>query len=89
VLRPDAAGRIFTFTDVVARAEATGPRRSDETLAAYVRRLGSGRDPGALLHASPADDIADPVGRGPARYRETARQLDDLAGRLVAHLWPG
>jgi protein-tyrosine phosphatase len=88
VLRPDAIGRVFTFKELVRRAQAAGPRRPGDSLDDYIARLGAGRNPADLLGRSRDDDVSDPIGRPVEVYRKTAAQLDDLVSRLVAHLWP-
>lgn len=82
-LRPDAAGRTFTLSELVRRAETVGPRPAREPLAAYLARLSHPGSSGA----SNGDDIPDPVGRDETVYAATAAKLDALVSRLVALLW--
>jgi len=87
VLRPDRYPRIFTLKEIVRRGTDVGPRPADEPLEAWLARVHQGRRPTGQLGESPDDDVADPVGQGPAVYERTARELDDLITRLVDLLW--
>ncbi len=80
--------RAFPLKDLVRRAEARGARATGESLADWLTRLGADRRTDDLLGESDHDDVADPIGRPVEAYEQTAAELDDLLGRLVAHAWP-
>jgi protein-tyrosine phosphatase len=87
VLGPEFS-RVFTLKELVRRGEAAGPRRPGESLAAWLRRLNTGRLPSDLLGASDDDDVADPI-QSPSRvYDRCVAELDDLVTRLVDLAWP-
>ena len=88
VLVPDAFGRTFTLKELVRRAAAVGSRGGGEPLSHWLGRLHSGRRASALLGSDPCDDVADPMGGPPERYRRTADELADLTTRLVALAFP-
>src|SRR5207302_7798915 len=85
-LRPDASGRTFTLSVFVRRALGLGPRQSDESFSAYVRRISETPESGVDGRRKD-DDIADPIGQGMNVYAATAATLLDLVDRLVALLW--
>ena len=85
---PGAFGRTFTLKELVRRGEEAGGRRPDEDLAAWLARVGEGRQPARLLGDAPADDVVDPVGRRFGVFKKVARELDDQLDRLVALAWP-
>ncbi|MEZ5143956.1 MAG: hypothetical protein R2726_15770 [Acidimicrobiales bacterium] len=85
---PSVFGRTFTLKELVRRGTATGPRGADERLASWLARVGDDRLPTALLGDSPADDLADPVGRRFAVFKKLAAELDDLLDALVDLAWP-
>jgi protein-tyrosine phosphatase len=87
VLRPDLYPHVFTLKELVRRGSDIGPRSVDESLESWLARVHEGRRPTDQLGESPDDDVADPVGQGPAVYERTARELDDLITRLVDLLW--
>jgi len=89
VLNPAVWPRTFTLKELVRRGEAAGPRGSGESLADWLARLGQGRRIADLSGASPADDIADPIGQPRAAYERLAAELDDLLDRLVAVAFAG
>jgi protein-tyrosine-phosphatase len=78
--------RTFTLKELVRRGEEVGPRRPDETLVAWLARVGSGRRTVDLMGDDEGDDIADPVGRPRSVYEDTARELETLLRQLVALL---
>jgi protein-tyrosine-phosphatase len=80
--------RAFTLKEIVRRAEARGARTSSESLAAWLTRIGADRRTDELVGESAQDDVADPIGRPLEAYEQTAAELDDLLGRLVALAWP-
>ncbi len=88
VMRPDAYPRTFTLKELVRRGEAEGPRAGGEPLSDWLARLHKRRRPLDHLGESDLDDVADPVGQGPAVYQATAAELDDLVGRAVELIWP-
>ena len=88
VLANDVAPRAFTLKELVRRGSAIGPRRPDETEAAWLARAADGRRATDHLGASPEDDVADPIGRSLEHYERTAAELDDLVARLADLLWP-
>jgi protein-tyrosine phosphatase len=75
---PGAFGKTFTLKEVVRRGAAAGPRRTDEPMAAWLGRLGEGREPRQLLGSSPDDDVADPIGRRFKVFKQMATELDAL-----------
>lgn len=87
VLDRDAFARTFTLPDLARRAGAHGPRRADESVRDWLRRLGAGRRPSDVLGAAPDDEVPDPYGRSAAAYRRAAelieRQLDVVVANLV------
>jgi protein-tyrosine phosphatase len=85
-LAPDVRSRVFTLKQLVRLADAHGGPRPDEPLRSWLARLDAARGPADLLGAAAADDVADPIGRSKRTYRATARELDDLTGRLSARL---
>ena len=87
VIAPEIWPRAFTLKELLRRGMATGPRRSGEPVADWLARVHEGRERGALLGDSPADDVADPMG-GPAQaYASTAALLNELTGRLAGLCW--
>ncbi len=90
VLGAGVLNKAFTLKELVALGAEIGPRRPEESLAAWLRRVAAGRDRHDLLGVGHDDrfDVADPVGRGPDDYELTADLLDDLLGRVVALGWP-
>jgi protein-tyrosine phosphatase len=79
-------GRTFTLKDFVRRGEQAGGREADESVAAWLGRVGAGRRTSDLVADDPADDVADPVGRPRAEYEDTADELEDLLERFVGLL---
>ena len=80
--------RCFTLKELVRRGSDVGPRQLGQTLESWLAQLGMGRTTHDLLGDSADDDVADPVGRPLAVYRQVAAELDDLTGRLVDLVWP-
>lgn len=85
VLQPAVSGRCFTLKELVRRATESGPRRADEPLPAWLRRVGASPGPPA---EDGADDVADPTGCLPEVWSSTVAVLDDLTARLVDLVWP-
>jgi len=75
--------RTFTLKELVRRGEQAGPRAEGETVSAWLRRVGAGRQTSDLLGNDPADDVADPVGKPREMYERTVLELEDLLARLV------
>lgn len=75
--------RSFTLKELVRRGEQAGPRLEDETLYAWLARIGYGRRPADLVGKAELDDIADPIGKSRIHFERTADELDDLLGRLL------
>ncbi len=88
VLANDVAPRAFTLKELVRRGGAIGPRRQDEPVEQWLARAAEGRRAIDHLGASPADDVADPIGRPIEQYERTAVELDALVAQLVDLLWP-
>ena len=88
VARPDAFARTFTPKELVRRAGASGGRRPDEELPAFLARLHEGRSAQELMGDEPADDVADPIGGPRSGFERTAVELTELAGAIAAILVP-
>lgn len=88
ILEPTAFSRTFNITELVRLAEATGPRRSEQTMGEWLAEVGDERTPAAHLTLADADDIDDPIGRRFGVYKRVAERLDDLLDRLVLVAWP-
>ena len=80
--------RAFTLKELARRARSATPRVADEPFAVWVARMHAGRSPEALLGASSADDLADPIGGPPEGYEEAATAIDELVTVLAARAWP-
>jgi protein-tyrosine-phosphatase len=91
VLERDALTRAFTLRELVDLAERHEARGHDESLAAWLERVGRGRRVQDLVGVGldPELDIPDPIGGPLDGYRRTADEIDDLLRRLVARAWPG
>ena len=88
LLAPAAFGRTFTIKEAARRAEPVGPRWQGEAFGAWVARIGIGRRATDLVGFSDDDDIADPVGRPPAVYRQCAEEIGACLSTLVALAFP-
>ena len=88
VLDERALDRTFTLKELVRRARAAGRRAHDESLADWLRRVGSGRRPLDLLGASPEDDVADPYRQPSTVYAACIAEIDELVRSLVELAWP-
>jgi len=88
LLVPSSWQRTFRLKELVRRGEYIGPRLPGQDLAAWIRAAQGDRKRDSLAHYSPSDDVEDPYGGPYAGYEATAEELDDLAGRLSALLWP-
>jgi protein-tyrosine phosphatase len=87
LLDPAAFRRTFTLKELVRRARATGPRRTDEVLGDWLDRVGTDRRPAAALGASSEDDIVDPIGRSMAVYQEVADEIGSATRALADLAW--
>ncbi|MGZ4715511.1 MAG: arsenate reductase/protein-tyrosine-phosphatase family protein [Acidimicrobiales bacterium] len=87
VMRPELYTRTFTLKELVRRGSELGPRAPDRPVDEWLRAAHEGRTPVQLMGSSDLDDVADPVGQGPAVYEATARELVVLVDRLVDLLW--
>lgn len=87
--RPDVFPRTFTLKELARRANEAGSRGLDEPLDTWLERVAEGRSMDHHMGASPADDIADPVGQPYKVFKATAQELDDLLGQFVDLAWPG
>ncbi len=87
VLRPELYSRTFTLKELVRRGGELGPRAAAQPVDGWLRAAHQGRTPVQLMGSSDLDDVADPVGRGPAVYDATARELVVLVDRLCDLLW--
>ncbi|HUQ63692.1 MAG TPA: ribose 5-phosphate isomerase B [Acidimicrobiales bacterium] len=90
VLVPQAFPRTFTLKELVRRGEAIGPRGEGETVEMWLERAHAGRTSIDLMGASPADDVADPIGHPRPIYERMVAELDNLTVRLsdLIHLEP-
>src|SRR4051794_31831273 len=80
--------RTFTLKELVRRGESIGPRRRDEPIESWLRRVGAGRRAMELLGESPDDDVADPYLGSSKVYAGCVAELDGLTHRLVDLMWP-
>lgn len=81
--------RTFTLKELVRRGDEVGPRHPDETVFAWLTRVGAGRRTADLMGDDEGDDIADPVGHPPSVYEDTAHELEILLRQLVVLLVGG
>jgi protein-tyrosine-phosphatase len=79
----------FTLKELVRRGDEAGPRQRDETVFAWLARVGAGRRTADLMGDDPDDDIVDPVGRPREVYEDVANELEILLRQLVALLVGG
>jgi len=87
IRRPDRYGRTFTLREFVRRGDEVGPRAGGDAIDAWLGRMHTGRSPSDHQGRGPLDDIADPIGRGPQIYGQTAAELAVLVTRLADLLW--
>jgi protein-tyrosine phosphatase len=87
LLDPDVWPRTFTLKELVRRGEKLGPRQPGETLGAWLDQLHQGRERMDLVGRSSEDDVSDPLGGPLSAYKASAREIDDLVGRLTALLF--
>jgi protein-tyrosine-phosphatase len=88
LLEPSVWSRAFTLREIVRRAEAVAPRRSDEPLRAWLELLHVGRNRMSMMGASGDDDVRDPTTDPTVDHDTTAAELEDLVRRLVSCAWP-
>lgn len=79
--------RCFTLKELVRRGSEAGRRGAHERISDWLERVHQGRELADSLGASPADDIADPMGMDGAAYEATAVVLDELMAELVGLVW--
>jgi protein-tyrosine phosphatase len=89
VLAPSALSRSFTLKELVRRALVVGQRRPDESVQAWLARVGEGRDTAALARDDDQDTVADPLGGDLADFEACAEELDLLLRGLRHLLWVG
>lgn len=87
VLAPSALPKAFTLKEMVRRALAVGQRLPGEPLAAWIARVGEGRDTSVLARDDDQDTVADPLGGDLAAYEACADELDLLLRGLRHLLW--
>ena len=80
--------KTFTLRELDARAQRHGPRRLDETLAAWLGRVGLDRRRVDLLGDDPAVSVLDPYHQSQAIYDATAADLRATLDHLASHIWP-
>jgi protein-tyrosine phosphatase len=87
LLDPDAWSRTFTLKELVRRGEKLGPRQPEESVSAWLDQLHQGRERMDLVGRSSEDDVSDPLGGPMSAYKASAREIDDLTGRLTSLLF--
>jgi protein-tyrosine phosphatase len=75
--------RTFTLKELVRRGEKIGEREPGEALSAWLADLHYGRERMDIVGRSAEDDVTDPLGGPLAAYKASARELEDLVGRLA------
>ncbi|MEZ5233106.1 MAG: hypothetical protein AB7O92_03505 [Acidimicrobiia bacterium] len=78
VLTPDAFAKTFTLKEFLRRALEVGPRAADEPVAAYLARVGAGREPSALLTDDERDEVRDPQGGPLSGFQAAVDELELL-----------
>lgn len=68
--------RCFTLKELARRVAAVGPRRPGEDVAAWLARVGAGREPMQLLGVDRRDEVADPLGGGRSAFESTADEIE-------------
>lgn len=86
-LEPTIWPRAFTLKELVRRGSEAGERAPDESLDSWLARVDFGREVTGLLRPRPDDDVADPVGKSLATFRQIVHELDALVRRLVVLAW--
>jgi protein-tyrosine phosphatase len=88
LLDPSCWKRTFKLKELVRRGEAVGPRRPDQGVSEWIEAVQGDRTRASLVNRSTAEEVADPYGGPPERYRSTATELGELVVRLTQLLWP-
>ena len=88
-LEPACWPRAFTVKELVRRGEDAGARSPEQPFDEWLAKLHAGRSRSDLTGGSPADDVADPIGRSADYYRRTAAEIHGLVTRLVDLGWGG
>ena len=89
ILDMDDAHMIYTLREFVRRASMQAPRRADEPIGDYTRRLHSERPLSQLGSGGPNDDVDDPYGRRKGVYKKTANDLEALVDEALSCLFEG
>lgn len=79
---PDAIDRTFMVRELARLGTRVGPRRPEEPLRHWLRRVSASREPGRPV-GHPQDEIDDPVGQPVDVYRTTAARLDEALGTVA------
>jgi protein-tyrosine phosphatase len=58
----------------------------DEMTPVTLRRLGTNREPGALVGSDTDDDVADPIGRPAAAHRAAVEEIEEACAEIAAAL---
>ena len=85
---PPAFSKSFTFREIVRRGAERGGRNSLQSLPEWLTYLGEGRRHLDLIGDSPRDDILDPMGGKPKKYRVMLNDLEALTQALHSLTWP-
>lgn len=88
ITEPTTWPKSFTLKELVRRGTAAGRRRDDETLGAWIERVGEDRSRQELLGFSEDDDVSDPVGAPLAVVEETADEIRALLDRVLELIAP-
>jgi protein-tyrosine-phosphatase len=88
LLDPSCWQRTFKIKEFVRRGEAVGQRRRDQEIPEWIERVHGSRTRASLVGRSSDEEVADPYGGPPERYRATAIELGELVVRLTQLLWP-
>ena len=82
-LWPDAFATTFALPEIVARAEAAGPRNG-RPFAEWLASVGQGRKRGLdYIEAADFADVADPTGLGSNEWAQAVARIDHLTRRLA------
>jgi protein-tyrosine phosphatase len=94
VSHPRAFARTFTLREIVRRSSVARlppvlGHDHQQLFTSWVQQIASGRRPNDLLGSDPADDIADPYGRGFPAVSRSADDIDTLTKLLARSApWP-
>jgi protein-tyrosine phosphatase len=86
-LQPAAFPRLFPLRELVDRVRGENARR-DETMSAWVARVGHGRKAADLLDDDPRLDVEDPAGCELDVYVALVRELANAISRIIDAGWP-